>query len=249
MGHVRPAALRPPSTNQIHQRVENWHNRLTEAGALDLPRWSLALIGNRIIETTQQCMAEAKQVYRDFHRKNVEEFDEFPILQRFPYPVQEIILKEYHKLEDDPPFMAVDDTKTPCSCPFYRKWQLPCVHVLNKERLFDNVLSVAYWETRYSRWEKCGFEIYESMVPDPIPNTAKRDRELGTRTEQEIQMREIVNGMMDAYEEFEKGIADEDPMVQSLLLRRWIDMVAEHTRPMTERPLQSFIDEAEQDIQ
>lgn len=184
-------------------------------------------------------MGEAKQAYKTFRTKDVDEFILMPMLLRFPFPAQELILAEFRELEDRTPIVERDDSEEPCSCLFSRKWKLPCVHVLSRERVVGNVFSDAYWKKWYSHWDRCGFEIYEHIAPDPILGAAEKDRLLGSKTQREIHVRKILKGLMSEYDEVESKLVDQDPRVQAEAHQAWINGLLEATRPLMQRPLLS----------
>ena len=118
----------------------------------DMPKWSLRGIADRVVEKSIRMDGTSKG---EGTRLSHEECDRLcraayaPSIPRFPYPVQQLILKELRVLEDEEdgdlvPLSDVGD-ETLCTCLFYRKWQLPCRHILKQEKLFGGILTDGYW--------------------------------------------------------------------------------------------------------
>ncbi len=66
-----------------------------------------------------------------------------PQLRLFPYPVQLLIVSEMNKAEEEAeegklPRQGLDDEIT-CACLFYRRYQLPCAHILRHHMIFDHL--------------------------------------------------------------------------------------------------------------
>lgn len=167
-------------------------------------------------------MAEAVQTYGTFRAKKVREFTNMPMLHRFPYPVQTLIHAQLLALEEEPAIQEHFDSEKACVCPFSRKWQLPCRHILKQEKLFGYFFFNPFWERWYSKWETCGFETYESIVPDPISDAAGKDDCLRDRARREAEIGRIVSDIRRKHAEVEAMFADHDPSVQETAAGTWL---------------------------
>jgi hypothetical protein len=202
--------------------IESWHHSLKHAVKKDMPKWSLRGIADRIVEKVLEWMERAREKEGDFRTKYVTDFAELPMLRRFPYPVQQLILKELRVLEDEEdgdlvPLSNVGD-ETLCTCLFYRKWQLPCRHILKQEKLFGGILTDEYWYNWHRKWEESGFELYEGMTPNYMTSA---DNEIGAPVRRKLEVREVLDSLLNRYYELEASTVVWPADIQDEAIRSW----------------------------
>ena len=100
----------------------------------------------------------------DFHTKRVAETEIYQHLFLFPYPVQQLLVQQYHKLEErlsEEKRMVYLGDPISCYCKFYLRYRLPCQHIPHSDSLY-NILDLVKWE-RYAQNFKggIGLAIYE----------------------------------------------------------------------------------------
>jgi hypothetical protein len=190
-----------------------------------MPKWSLRGMADRVVEKVSEWAERAREKERDFRTKYVTDFAELPTRRRFPYPVQQLILKELRVLEDEEdgdlvPLNNVGD-ETLCTCLFYRKWQLPCRHILKQEKLFRGILTDEYWYNWHRKWEESGFELYQGMTPNYMASAV--DNEIGAP----------VRTLLNRYYELEASTAVWSAEIQDEAIRSWtktLDVITESLR-------------------
>jgi hypothetical protein len=121
--------------------------------------------------------------------RHIAEFYDIPMLCHFPYPVQILIQSELRRLNDeDEPEIHLHDLNDDITCSylFYRKWQLPCCHILLQHCTFGTVLTDEYYNQWHWKWEDSGFEMYEGMTADYINKGIEND--IGAPARQKLQV-------------------------------------------------------------
>jgi hypothetical protein len=83
------------------------------------------------MEISKKWSLQAEVRRNSFHTKIFTEFYTMPMLARFPYPVQKLILKEYREVERDGGVTLCElGNDITCHCLFYYQWQLPYRHII-----------------------------------------------------------------------------------------------------------------------
>ncbi|KAK9319312.1 hypothetical protein V1517DRAFT_332998 [Lipomyces orientalis] len=106
---------------------------------------------------------------------------ELPQLIRFPLPVQKLIVEELdalrHMRDDDSD--RIDEDNVQCDCLFFRKYYLPCRHILLADRTYE-ILTEDHWNNFGVMFENRGFDVYEGRGQEPA---REGDRgEMGSRS-------------------------------------------------------------------
>jgi hypothetical protein len=145
------------------------------------------------------------------------------MLCRFPYPVQTLIQSELRCLSDEGELEVelrkLNDDIT-CSCLFYRKWQLPCRHILLQHRTFGAVLTDEYYNQWHWKWEDSGFDMYEGMTTDYINNGIEND--IGAPARRKLQVREVLDGLLARYYDLEAETSAWPDDAQDEAIRSWL---------------------------
>lgn len=192
-----PLLLQVRSTNA----VESWHANLKRGYKEKMHGWALAGIGQHVVETLSNWLKTAKKRQVEFRTKTIPDFQHMPVLNRFPHSVQQLILAEKMEVEreqDGETEIAIDDNRDPiCTCLFYRKWQLPCRHLIKKHMIFEDVLTPANWEHINLMWEESGFEIYEGTGGASYQKGI--EEEINAPLNRKLQVRAILDEVMMSY--------------------------------------------------
>jgi len=152
--------------------------------------------------------------------RHIAEFHNIPMLRRFPHPVQLLIQTELRRLNEDEEVQLheLNDDIT-CRCLFYRKWQLPCRHILLQHRTFGAVLTDEYYEQWHWKWEDSGYEMYEGMTADYINKGIEND--IGAPARRKLQVREILDGLLARYYDLEAETEIWPDNARDEAIRKW----------------------------
>ncbi|KAE8154770.1 hypothetical protein BDV25DRAFT_81869 [Aspergillus avenaceus] len=201
--------------------LESWHHSLKNGGSRNMSSWSLCGIIDRVLETYNQWFERAKNCQMEFRSHYITDFCGYPILKRFPYPVQKLILEELkltQDIEEETLYLELDDNPS-CHCLFFRKWQLPCRHILRHEQLFGNILTPEYWDTWHSKWEESGFELYEESKDIDVKMTL--EQEFAIAAAQKLAIREVLDKIMDRFYEIQEQSREWAPDIYNDMIQRW----------------------------
>lgn len=224
--------------------LESWHKSLKNNSKVLMGKWSLRGIIEHVVEISTKWRLKASRMEQAFRTKMVTEFHDMPILQRFPYPVQELILKEYRYIEkeaeegeDDVELHELHDDVS-CRCLFYRRWQLPCRHILKQEALFGGILTDEYWGNWIRKWEESGFELYEGMTVDYMNNAV--DSEIGAPVRRKLEVREVLDGLLTAYYSFEENTTTWPADLRDEAIRNWTKALDKLTGPLRQEGVEQL---------
>ena len=172
------------------------------------------------------------------------------MLRRFPHPVQILIQSELRRLndEDEPEIHLhnLNDDVT-CSCLFYRKWQLPCRHILLQHRTFGAVLTDEYYNQWHWKWEDSGFEMYEGMTTDYINKGIENDIEASAR--RKLQVQEILDGLLARYYDLETETETWPENARDKAIRKWIKDLDSITGSLRQVAVQQLKEQLEPESQ
>ena len=154
--------------------------------------------------------------------RHVAEFHDLPMLRRFPYPVQTLIQSELRRLDDDDEEVQLHELNddVSCGCLFYRKWQLPCRHIILQHRTFGHVLTDEYYNQWHWKWEDSGFEMYEGMTTDYISKGIEND--IGAPGRRKLQIREVLDGLLGRYYDLETETETWPDNARDEAIRKWV---------------------------
>ena len=172
------------------------------------------------------------------------------MLRRFPHPVQILIQSELRRLndEDEPEIHLhnLNDDIT-CSCLFYRKWQLPCRHILLQHRTFGAVLTDEYYNQWHWKWEDSGFEMYEGMTTDYINKGIEND--IGAPARRKLQVREILDGLLARYYDLETETETWPENARDEAIRKWVKDLDSITGSLRQVAVQQLKEQLEPESQ
>ena len=147
------------------------------------------------------------------------------MLQKFPHPVQLLILKELRAVEeedDDDDFIRLNNVEDDpnCWCIFYRRWQLPCRYIIKQHQLFGAILTDDYWQRWHSVWDESGFEIYEGMTKDYINEAVYAN--IGAPIRRKLELRDVLDGLLNSYYENEAYVSNWPEEQRDEAISNWI---------------------------
>ena len=172
------------------------------------------------------------------------------MLRRFPHPVQILIQSELRRLNDeDEPEIHLHNLNNDvtCSCLFYRKWQLPCRHILLQHRTFGAVLTDEYYNQWHWKWEDSGFEMYEGMTTDYINKGIENDIEASAR--RKLQVQEILDGLLARYYDLETETETWPENARDEAIRKWIKDLDSITGSLRQVAVQQLKEQLEPESQ
>jgi MULE transposase domain len=151
---------------------ESWH--LVLKTALGLPKsanstYSLA----GVIQTFEDCSRNIDnrvvKALRQWRTKELTLCDQFNWLKRYPFPAQIILAKsiqlaEERQAENSQPIDGLDE-RGECDCTHFRKWYLPCQHML-EQYMFGRQDVEPNWDKYASLFAEQKFDVYERKNVD-----------------------------------------------------------------------------------
>jgi hypothetical protein len=184
----------------------------------------------------------AEKAEHDFRTKQVSAIAHLPGLKGFPYPVQLMILGEMNKAEDadendDEPRHGIEDDVS-CSCLFYRRYQLPCRHILQHHIIYGH-LGDDQWEKWRFMWDESGFEIYETAGVTYV--NKELYNEIGAPARRRLEVREVVDSLMQRYYTLEEDLASWPDDVRDEMIRSWTKQVEGAVGPVRRQGAQDFL--------
>jgi len=153
-----PLLLQVTSTSP----VESYHAVLKRKGDA-----SFGLIGACMIthNADREYFDRATRVALDFRTKSISEARDYPFLLGFPNPVQSLLLDEIlgfqKRLEEGKPMP--DNVGLDCNCQFFRRYLLPCRHLLHCD-LAGDFITDENWAAFRNMFEESGFDVYVSRM-------------------------------------------------------------------------------------
>jgi hypothetical protein len=121
-----------------------------------------------IVDLDHKKRSDSERAAFNFRIKKVSVFgigeDILKEIQKFPYPIQQLLIKEASAVMDrlEKGKCAPGLTSLDCNCLFRNRYLLPCKHIFH-EHTYGSVrlLTVEVWEMFQGMFEENGFEIYE----------------------------------------------------------------------------------------
>ena len=153
--------LQTLSTNAI----ESFHQLLKNQTDIH-PNASFGLRGSvaAVDAAIKRRITVMKQVESQFRTKNCSLCNTYSKLGVFPYPVQKMIVQEFHKaksrFEEGSSYDPLNNAR--CECDFIRKYCLPCKHIFLCDLYDPGFITDEDWDYFTDGWEECGYEIYET---------------------------------------------------------------------------------------
>lgn len=106
--------------------------------------FSITGTANHVLRIDDQWENRARKKETSFRTTFLAEAKDYPLLQKFPYPVQELIVQQYkesvqnNENGDEPAGEMPDELICPTSCMFFRQYQLPCKQLWHYNFLLDS---------------------------------------------------------------------------------------------------------------
>lgn len=213
--------------------VESWHATLKRERKKELSHWTLHGICAHVASIAREWDARADITAHHFRTRHMTPVQNIPNLRRFPYPAQELICTQLQlmftesfqedfdrRLAERPP--AIED-EVKCTCLFYRRYQLPCAHILKQDQVWGTIPQ-HQWDMWAYMWTDSGFEMYERARPLSHA-TEDVHQQIGAPAKQKLEVRETVELLHDAYYRVNEEI-DELNVTREQATRiraRWID--------------------------
>ncbi len=155
-------------------------------------QWSLLGICSRVISVGQEWLKRARVAETKFRTCRMAATSDLPF-RNLPWPVQKLVVQQANLVDDldtiPDDFLKLGD-RISCKCLFFRKYLLPCKHILWKQRMFPGTIREAdwlHWEFMWSS-EGSGFDIYEKMTSTYLQSEIYE--EIGAPTELKLDYRE-----------------------------------------------------------
>lgn len=143
-------------------------------------------------EVALQWDARAKKRITDSRTKFLPEVQRFPSLKKFPLFVQMRLVEQIKRaegyIEDGVPIRQFKD-KLVCRCTFYRQYQLPCLHLWQREIQYG-VFTEQHWEDWAFMFEEAGLEAYETWGLQYVEKNNVNDEEQTVEERQTLRARE-----------------------------------------------------------
>lgn len=187
--------------------VESWHANLKREKKNELSHFTLRGICMHLCAVAREWDIRAESQRHHFRTRHMTPIQDIPDLRRFPYPAQELICNQLQlmfteafqedfdrRLAEQPPQIEDDIS---CTCLFYRRYQLPCAHILKQDQLWGTIPQ-SQWDVWSYMWEDSGFEMYEKAKPI---SHAIEDvyQQIGAPAKQRLQFREAIENLQGAY--------------------------------------------------
>ncbi|CAG8571756.1 15275_t:CDS:2, partial [Cetraspora pellucida] len=156
-----PLLLQITSTNAL----ESYHSELKRTTS---PQYGLIGACNKIVVLDLKKQSDSDYVAFEFRVKKISavgvEDDVLKKIHKFPFPIQKLIINEVLAFNDRiekgkglPGLLSLE-----CHCLFFRKYMLPCKHILHKQMYSLRKLLIAKaWKQFQQMFDEGGFEIYE----------------------------------------------------------------------------------------
>jgi hypothetical protein len=188
-----------------------------------MKRFSLLGICKHMHDTARMYDLRAEKASHDFCTKQVSAIAHLPQLKRFPYPVQLMIVGEMDKAEEaeecmERPRHGLADEVT-CACVFWRRYQLPCCHILQHHMIFGH-LTDKHWSDWAFAWEDSGFEIYETATKTYV--NKEMYEEIGAPVRRKLELREVIDSLTNRYYRLEEELEDWPDIERDIIIKGWI---------------------------
>ncbi|CAG8787166.1 416_t:CDS:1 [Cetraspora pellucida] len=156
-----PILLQITLTNAL----ESYHSELKRTTS---PQYGLISACNKIVALDLKKQSDSDYVTFEFRVKKISavsvEDDVLKEIHKFPFPIQKLIINEVLAFNDRiekgkglPGLLSLE-----CHCLFFRKYMLPCKHILHKQMYSLRKLLIAKaWKQFQQMFDEGGFEIYE----------------------------------------------------------------------------------------
>ena len=129
---------------------------------------SLVGVARLVEEISSQYDARAERKEMDFRMKEVASCHRRPELKLFPWPLQlkiEAEMEAAHILIKERTELWYYPDEKRCDCLFFRKFFVPCRHLLQRDMLYDHLTSND-WKNYSEMFEDSGMEVYELFSGD-----------------------------------------------------------------------------------
>lgn len=160
-----------------------------------MQRFSLLGITKHVITIDSRYYTRAAKAFSKFRTRITAQNAQLPGLERFPAPVQVLLLPELQQgqrraedgetLDNRITLDGITSTEDPdgfdwinaaCTCRFYRRWILPCQHLFQHHFTnFEQTLAPHRLEFWSRMWEEHGFELYEASESYYAPKLAEKE--------------------------------------------------------------------------
>ena len=168
--------------NRVHEHIlmqigttganEGWHNTLKTALGLRKHQNSHYSFAG-VIQTFEDCARlvdnRVARMKNQWKTKQLSLATPYPWLKLFPFPAQVILadnlkLAEQRQMEESKPIRS-PDLQGECDCVEFRKWNLPCEHMLELW-IFTGSQLEPNWEKYSSMFDDQMFDVYEGKKVD-----------------------------------------------------------------------------------
>jgi hypothetical protein len=175
----------------------------------------------------------AEKAAHEFRTKQVSAIAHLPQLKKFPYPVQQLIVGEMNKAEDaderdEAPRDGLDD-EVACTCVFWRRYQLPCRHILQNHMIFGH-LTDEKWAHWAFAWEDSGFEIFETAGKTYV--NKEMYNEIGAPAKRKLELREVVDSLTNRYYRMEEELEAWSAAERDYVIKVWIQQLERVVGPV-----------------
>ncbi|KAK9327796.1 hypothetical protein V1520DRAFT_28028 [Lipomyces starkeyi] len=116
--------------------------------------------------------------------------------------------------DEDPD--RIDEDKVQCDCLFFRKYYLPCRHIILADRT-DEILTEDHWNNFVVMLENRGFDVYEGRGQEPAREGDRGD--IGAPARRALTFKETLERLLSRYYELKEGV---DPQQRENMMNLWL---------------------------
>jgi hypothetical protein len=238
-----PLLLQVTTTNI----VESWHNslkaKITATTKLQVS-FSLQGVARSVHETSLQWFAKSRVTALYFRTKTLSEARLEPGLGLFPFPVQKLLARELQlarQYVDDCVELRCYDDELTCSCDFWRKYSLPCVHLWHRHLLFGSITMEAFAEFA-SLFEESGFEIYERFDSEFVEKLIlPKDEAMLAEERDTLHTREILEQLRAKWFNILEETSSMETSQREAIRVNWVGSLARALGPFMRATARSFL--------
>lgn len=158
---------------------------------------------HKIVDLDCKKRSDSEKTAFNFRTKKISAFgieeDILEEIQKFPYPIQQLLIKEALAVMDrlEKGKSAPGLTSLDCNCLFRNRYLLPCKHIFHEHMCGSvRLLTVEVWEMFQGMFEENGFEIYEHRELVTIFEKDERQKEAENR---KLTVNELTERIRDGY--------------------------------------------------
>ena len=146
---------------------------------------------------------DSEKVACDFRTKKISAFgieeDILKEIQKFPYPLQKLLVKEASSVMErlEKGKRAPGLTSLNCYCLFRNRYLLPCKHIFH-EHMYGSMrlLTGEIWNMFQKAFEESGFEVYEHRELVKIFEQTEQQKKVENR---KLTVNELIERIRDGY--------------------------------------------------